>query len=168
MKKLFILLSIVLAVVSCRTDSNREVSIPNDELNALIREYKDSADFNVIKLGSFSMSIAKSAVKIAASLDDDDIQTILSQMDGVKALTVVEYEDASRAKKAEFNFKLGALLPKEDLIMEVKDDDDIVRIYGAPSEQGIFDNLIVFCENDDVLVRIYGKISMQSIGKISR
>jgi len=88
-------------------------------------------------------------------------------MDGVKKFVVVDYDDASQKVKDEFNAKVARILEKSEILMEAKDDGDLVKIYGNTSEGGKkVSDLVIYVPNDGALICISGTVDMDDINGI--
>lgn len=168
MKKLIIALALaVLPLAGYAKD--KESSVPMERLMSLVSEYSGHDGFEVVKLGSFGTSMLKTAMKIAAAKDgDDDIKTAMKLMKGVKKMAIVDYEDCTPAVKNAFNTRLQRLLGSAELLMEFKDDDESMKVYGIVEGDGSeVRNFVMHAQQDGALICLFGTIQIDTIMEIA-
>lgn len=130
-----------------------------------IREYKHVSGIHVISVGKLGMGLAKVVANMAAESEEE--KAALAILDGINKVVVVDYEDASEAKQKELNSRLSRLFNKAELILEVKDEEDTVNIYGTSCGGGeSIDDLMIFIPEDYTLVCVLGSISAERIADL--
>ena len=137
------------------------------ELNALCTEYKSCKGFEVVCIGSLGTSILRKVLAFTAKMEDDydeDIRVLLAVSKDVKGVAIVDYEDSSKNDRDEFNARLGKILTTSDLLMEARDGDDLVQIYGIVSEDGSHvRDFVLHSAEDCALVCLFGSIPMEAV-----
>ena len=168
------LLTVVLLLAVCitgfaggRADRSGR-AVPKEKLLRLIADYRHSDGFDVVNIGGLGTSLARSVAKIAVRVDgDSDAAKLLRVADGIRRFCVVDYEDCAPRVRDSFNSKLSRILSRYELLVEVKDTDDNVRMYGVVNEDASkFQDFVIFVPNDCALVCLFGSIPMDAVGKI--
>lgn len=130
-----------------------------------ISEYKHVSGIHVISVGKLGLGLAKVVANMAAESEEE--KAALAILDGINKVVVVDYEDASEAKQKELNSRLSRLFNKAELILEVKDEEDTVNIYGTSCGGGeSIDDLMIFIPEDYTLVCVLGSISAERIADL--
>lgn len=82
----------------------------------------------------------------------------------ILGLHVVEYDGCDAGVRADFNSRMTRLLSDAELLMEAKDEEDTVRIYGEISEDGNkAKNCVVFVPEDYTLICIFRSIPLKML-----
>ncbi len=156
MKKLLIILAMILpmAVLAQKT--------PVDKL---FEKYANQKGFTTV-------NISGKLLGLAAQLDDegDDVSNMLSSLTGIRVLTV---DDEELNKKLDFYKELEQenffKNNKFEVLMEVTEDDEVVRFLAKDAGDGkISDLLLVVGGDDNALISISGLIKPEDIGKITK
>jgi len=156
MKKLLVILAMILpmAVLAQKT--------PVDKL---FEKYANQKGFTTV-------NISGKLLGLAAQLDDegDDVSNMLSSLTGIRVLTV---DDEELNKKLDFYKELEQENffkdNKFEVLMEVTDDDEVVRFLAKDAGNGkISDLLLVVGGDDNALISISGLIKPEDIGKITK
>lgn len=167
MKKILIAIMLLLPIAGFAHKDSMSTAI-----DKIIKEAKANSSiegFDVLSLGPTELGLTRSITRLAAILDedDDDIEQALMMLDGIKKMVIVDYEDASPKNKARFNEKIEHILANEELLMEAKDEEDIVRIYGTSDENGEeIRNFVLYCPEEGDLICISGKISLKDVAPL--
>lgn len=83
-------------------------------------------------------------------------------------IAVAEYEDCDANVRDRFNEKVAKALENSELLMEVKDEEDMVRIYGTITEDGDkIKDCVIFIPEDYTLVCIFRTIPMKALMKLA-
>lgn len=153
----------------CSFAGQKGKAVPKEKILTLISEYRGQDGFDVVRLGPLGTTLARSVAKIALKVDgDDETAEILKLVNGIRSIAVVDYEDCASSVKDSFNAKLGRILNGTDLLMEVKDDEDHVFIYGVVDEAGDkVQNFVLHVPADCALICMFGTISMDTVAKIA-
>lgn len=164
MKKILLIL---FALTLAFSSAGRDKGINYSKLNALISDYRGTEGFEIVRIGVLGTSLIKPVAKIALRNETDDSEDLLvltRMINGLRKLAVVEYEDCDAFIKVEFGVRLEQILLDDYLIMEAKDDGDLVKIYGVVDGKGEeLRNFVVYIPSDCTLVCIYGTIPVAEL-----
>ena len=168
MKK-FITLVLLLAV--CATGfagAGTGKGVPKEQLLSLVREYRHKDGVDVVSIGALGTSLARSVAKIAVRIDGDtEAVNALKLANGINRVCVVDYEDCAPEVRDSFKSKLEKALSQSELLMEVKDSEDHVRMFGVVNDDASrIKDFVIFVPNDCALVCLFGSIPMEAVGKI--
>lgn len=131
------------------------------QLARLARQYKHLDGFEMVSIGPLGTALLKGTVRSAANKKDREALKVFSD---IKRLLVVDFSDIQADKKATFSAKVEKILSGMDLIMEAKDDGEIVRIYGVEKGDSVQDCIIYSSDGD--LVVTQGSISLNRLGDL--
>ena len=163
MKKIiFVTLSLLTAsFVSIAANRNTDTK---NILNA-ISDYKDVSGVEVISVGKLGLGLAKGVANLSAESKED--KAILALLNGINKLVVVSYEDAAAAKQQELNSKLSMLLKDAEKILEFKNEEEAVNIYGTSANGGkSIENLMIFIPEEYTLICAIGSIKAEKIADL--
>ena len=163
MKKIiFVTLSLLIAAfVGIAANRNVDTSII---LNT-ISDYKHASGVQVISIGKLGLGFAKFAANLSAESEED--KAALAILNGINKVVVFNYEEAPEAKQKELNSKLSQLFNNAEKILEVKDEEDTVNIYGTSVNGGeSIDDLMIFIPEDYTLICVLGSISAERIADL--
>lgn len=159
----------LVAVSSCASGTNKEKKeavADNGQLASLVSDFRQTDGFHVIRIGSLGTSIAKSIMKRAAK-EDEDIKLVSNIAEGIDKLVVMEFEEASDSDKERFRNSLKGCLRGSELLLEAKDDGDMVSIYGVPSEDAsTIKDFIFYVPSEDAVICMFGSVSIDAVGKL--
>ena len=163
MKKIiFVTLSLWLATFASLAE-NRNVDTRN--IINTISDYRHVSGVQVISVGKLGLGLAKVVANLSAESEED--KAALAILNGINKVVVVNYEDATSAKQKELNSKLSKLFNSAEKIIEVKDEEDTVNIYGTSVNRGeSIDDLMIFIPEDYTLICILGSISAERIAEL--
>ena len=165
MKKLFLILGLMVPMLaSAATFGNRE----NDKrIGNFIADCRDYEWAEVVHLGSFATSIGKGILKVA-SIDDPDAREALGLIKDIKSLYVFNYEDCSKGVKEKVNSRLERMLEGSQVLLEAKDGEDNVIIYGVVDEkEGKIKDFILHTPSECAVICILGSISADALAKLA-
>ena len=165
MKKLFLILGLMVPMLaSAATFGNRE----NDKrIGNFIADCRDYEGAEVVHLGSFATSIGKGILKVA-SIDDPDAREALGLIKDIKSLYVFNYEDCSKGVKEKVNSRLERMLEGSQVLLEAKDGEDNVIIYGVVDEkEGKIKDFILHTPSECAVICILGSISADALAKLA-
>ena len=163
MKKIiFVTLSLwITAFVSIA--ANRNVDTRN--IINTINDYRHVSGVQVISVGKLGLGLAKVVASLSA--ESEEGKAALTILNGINKVVVVNYEDATSAKQKELNSKLSKLFNSAEKIIEVKDEEDTVNIYGTSVNGGeSINDLMIFIPEDYTLICILGSISAERIAEL--
>ena len=159
---IFVILSLWLTAFASFA-ANRNIDTRN--IISTISEYKHVSGVHVISVGRLGLGLAKMVANLSAESEEE--RAALEILNGINKVVVVNYEEATAAKQKELNSKLSRLLNKAEKILEVKDKEDTVNIYGTSVNGGeSVDDLMIFIPEDYTLICVLGSISAESIADL--
>lgn len=134
-----------------------------EKLENLARKYRGEEGFEMISMGRLGMGLLRGVAKISGDLDEED-KAALKVFTGLSKLIIIDFEDIPAAKKSAFTAKAEKILSGMDLILEAKDSDESVRIYGIDDGDSVRD--CVLYSSDGALIVTKGKFSLQHLGEL--
>ena len=133
---------------------------------SIISQYKNSKGVEVIDLGWLGTSLIKGVMRFADD-GDKDMKQALSMMKGLKGISILSYEDADKALKQKISSKLSNILKEAELLMEAKDEGDVMKIYGTLNEKtGKVSDVALFAPSDGTFIYLSGSFSMDDLAKV--
>ena len=164
MKKAIIFLAVLLVpVMSFAVDPGGKVS--KVKVSSLVSQYRGKQGVEVIEIGRLGTALLKSVAAMADG-DDKDTREALAALKGIKGLTIFSYEDAEAELKQKINGKITKMLKDVDLLMEVKDEGETMRIYGTYSEKtGKVRDVAMFCPTEGTFIFLVGSFNLDDISK---
>ena len=163
MKKIIFVALCLLTATVVSIASNRNADTRN--IISTISDYKNVSGIQVISVGKLGLGLAK--VVASLSVESEEDKAALAILNGINKVVVVNYEDATSAKQKELNSKLSKLFNSAEKIIEVKDEEDTVNIYGTSVNRGeSIDDLMIFIPEDYSLICILGSISAERIAEL--
>lgn len=164
MKKTIAILCFLVLSLSAMAGKN----VSKTQLATLVSEYRQYDGVELVQLGSLATSALKTVIRISAK-NDPDAAEALQLLNGIRRLTVFEYEDCSPAVKEKITRKLNRILNGSELLMEAKDGDDSMRMYGVVDEKGdTVRDFILHTPGSCALICIFGKVSMKALSKMMK
>lgn len=156
MKKLIFILAVVLPMA---------VLAQKSPIDKLFEKYANQKGFTTV-------NISGKLLGFASQIETGDQATtdILSELKGIRILTV---EDDELNKKLDFYAELendGFFRNNQfEVLMEVTEDDEVVRFLAKDAGNGKISDLILVVGGDDnALISITGLIDPKNIGKITK
>lgn len=145
--------------------SRERATVNTRRVISAIRDYRYEPGFEVVSVGKFWMGLTRIAAGLAVETEEE--RRALSILNNIDKIVVVEYEDASEAKRREFDSRLSGLLDRAEKIVEVKDEEDILYIYGTSvNDAESIDDLMIYIPEDCTLICILGSISAEKIADL--
>ena len=165
MKNILIIIVLALTLPMAGNANAQGKSVPGTQISLLINEYKGYDGFEAVKVGRLATGFIKSMINSGAmESGDPEIQEIRRLVKGIKKLTVVDYSSCDLQVRQGFSQKMNRLLGGADMLMEVKDGSDVMRMYGVVDDKGgKVKNFVLFSPEDCTLICLFGTISMDSI-----
>lgn len=124
------------------------------KIESLVGQYKGHLGFEVVTLGRVGMNMLRSAAILSGDLDRDEREA-LKHLSGIKKIVAVDFDDASFTTRASFTEKLEKILAGMELLVEMRDDGDTVRIYGI--DDGSYIRDCVLYSTDGELLYVQGQ-----------
>ena len=160
MKKLLITLLMLLTLGAAARAGEQ-----NPQLRSLVSSYKGTEGFEIVDIGGIGLGLLKAAAKSAAETPED--REALKLFNGLKRLTIVDFSDAAPETREKFLRKANRILNGGEMLMEAKDGDETVRIFGTSSEDGsLLEDIALLA--GDALIFVRGSIRADQIGALMK
>ncbi|MBR6972296.1 MAG: DUF4252 domain-containing protein [Bacteroidales bacterium] len=165
MKKTILMLAVLLVpVMTFAVDPGGKIS--RRKVSSLVSQYRNKQGVEVFDLGYLGTSLLKGVMALADG-NDKDTRDALMALKGLKGLTVFSYEEASEELKRTINGKLERILQGVDLLMEAKDEGDMMRLYGTYNEKtGKVSDVGIFVPTDGAFIYLVGSFNLDDISKV--
>ena len=167
MRRILIVITLTMMSVACFAGRGSD-AVRQDKLLELIREYSDEDGFDVVQIGALGTSAIKNIVRMASSVDDDpDLKDAMKIIRGIRKIAVVDYEDCLEEARQVFDKRLGKLLDNCDMLLETKDSEDSVRMYGVIDDDSEeVNDFIMYIPSDSKLICLFGTIKLDAVVRI--
>ena len=158
MKKILLTLCMVL----CLIPTARAAGQPG-QIRTLVNEYRNEPGVDVVDLGSIALGLLRATMRTQAENEQD--RKAIELLRGIKRLTVLDCSEAAQNVRESFLRKAKRALAGEEMLMEAKDGDETVRVYGLSSDDGsLLQDIVILAE--DALISIKGSIRMDQVGAL--
>lgn len=157
MKKVLFTLLIALSAISCAWAGKAS------KVESLVKQYRGNDGFEVVSLGPVGLSLLKIVGVSSGELDAED-RAVLSAFNGIRRLTIVDFESLQADLKEQFRRKLETVLKGMELILEAKDGESSMRIYGVDDGNMIRDCILYSSEGAIICTR--GRIETERLGEL--
>lgn len=165
MKKLLLVLGLMVPMLAAAATFGNRAS--KNRIGSFIADCRHYEGAEVVHLGTFATKVGKGVLKVA-SIDDPEAREMLKMIKGVKSLYVFNYEDCSNGVKEKVNKRLEKMLEGSEMLLEAKDGDDKVKIYGIVDDNGEkVSDFILHTPSDCAVICILGSISTEAIAKLA-
>jgi hypothetical protein len=158
MKKILITLCMVLSLATAARTSAQPAQI-----RTLVNEYRNEPGVEVVDLGSVALGLLRATIRTQAENQQD--QQAIDLLRSIKRLTILDCSGAAQNVKDSFLRKAKRALSGEEMLMEAKDGDETVRVYGQSSADGnLLQDIIILA--DDTLISMKGSIRMDQVSAL--
>ena len=165
MKKLLLILGLMVPMLAAAATFGNRAS--KNRIGSFIADCRHYEGAEVVHLGSFATSLGKGILKIV-SIDDPEAREMLKMIKDVRSLYVLSYENCSKSVHAKVNSRLEKMLEGSQMLMEAKDGDDKMRIYGIVDEDGEkVSDFILHTPSECAVICILGSISTEAVAKLA-
>ena len=164
MKRIILMMLLVAAAV-VDASAGEKRNLATDAVLQLVMDHRGKPGFDTISVGKMGLGLVR--MVLSAEADDPEEKAVLDMIKGVNKFVVVNYEDASQTARAAFTAKLNGLFGNTEKIIEVKDGEDEVNIYGTSVNGGeSIDDIMIYIPSDCTLICVLGSISADRIADI--
>ncbi len=133
-------------------------------VEGIIRDFNSAEGFNILNIKGFGTSLIKHMITAAMDKDDPEQKAIADMVSGIKRLTVVEYSDCDDNTKDRFLRKMARVLNEDNLLFDIKDDGESLKIYGNVSEDGgTLQDFFIHAPEDGAFILFSGTLALDSI-----
>lgn len=157
MKRFIFALMMLAATISCAAESKTVNSVIS-----IVNEYSSDPDIDVISIGKLGIDIVTVLGKL--SVETKEEKDVVALLSGFSKILVADYEDAEISKRQEINSKLTKALEGAEKIIEVKDEEDTVLVYGTSVNDGEkLEDIIIYIPEDCALICFVGSIDFDKL-----
>ena len=102
------------------------------------------------------------------SADSKEDKEVLSVFDGINKILVVDYEEMEVSKRQVLNSRLNDVLEEAEKIIEVKDEEDTLLVYGTTGKEGgeTINDIIIYVPADCALICFWGSIKFDKLADL--
>ena len=162
MKKFLLILTLLMPLAAFAAEPAKSVS--RSAIASIVSEFRHYDGVEVVKLGRLATGALKGVVS-AVGITDPDTREALKLIEGLKGLTVVEYEDAPSDIRYRMDRRIERALQKCELLMEAKEDDGTMRMFGSVDDSGTVRDFVIYAPDSGTLICLFGKMSMDVLQK---
>lgn len=131
---------------------------------AIIRDFDSAEGFNILSIKGFGTGLIKHMITAAMDRNDPEQRAFADMISGIKKLTVVEYSDCDDSTKERFLKKMDRVLNEDNLLFDVKDDGESLKMYGTVSEDGgTIQDFFIHAPEDGAFILFSGTLALDSI-----
>lgn len=160
MKKIIAIIALV-AVVS--TTCFGKTRSPRAKVMEAVEDYSMCEGFDLMKIGSLGTALIKSVARLAVLTEDNDqdARQAIALIDGIRSIAIADYSSCQEEDKERFSASLNRIFRDFEPFMELKEDGDVLRMYGDYNEKtGVIRDFILYTPTDCALICIFGTISL--------
>ena len=163
MKKIIFVTLCLLTASFASIAANQNTDAKN--IISTVSAYQNVTGVEVISVGKLGLGLAKGIANLSAESKED--RAVLAIMNGINKLVLVNYEDAEAGKQKELNSKLSKLFNNSEKILEFKDEEETINIYGTSVNGGkSIHDLMIFIPEDYTLICALGSIRAERIADL--
>ena len=156
---IFVLLMLVLSV------SGLAKTRTSTSIISIINDFRSEPGCDVVSVGNLGLDLIKIIGKL--SVDSKEDKDVLSVFDGINKILVVDYEEMETAKRQELNSRFANVLDGMEKIIEVKDEEDTLLVYGTTGKDGdSLKDVIVYIPEDCALICFWGSVDFDKIADL--
>ena len=161
MKKILLILSFLLPLSAFAMQPSRTIS--RSDVSSIVSDFRHYDGVEVVRLGRLVTGAAKGVLRLAGGMDAD-AQQVISLMNGLNGLTILEYEDAAPEVRARLDNRIARVLRKSELLMEARENGNGVMMYGTVDEKsGKIRNFVMHSPDGCALICFFGTLSVDAL-----
>ena len=163
MKKTLSILTLFFAAAVCAFAADNG-KVATKKISALVSEYSIHDGFETVRIGNLGTTLLKGLIG-TSGISYEDLGEAMKFFNGIKKIAIVEYGDAETGLRDSFNVKVERALKDCEVLMEAKDEETMMRIYGSyDGNSNKVHDFVLFCPEDCALILLSGYISMDALG----
>lgn len=145
--------------------ANKKTRNTKKEVTTLAKKFQNEPGFDAFNIGPMMMSLAKAAIKLE---DGDSVSEVMDAMEELKGISLISLEACSPETRDAFNKGLKAIMDSShELLMEMKDKADIIKIYGNMDSGGeLVHDLILYDEKAASVICLWGGIKPEAVASL--
>ena len=162
MKRLLLIISILIPFSAYAGGS-----VSRARINHIVSECRACEGSEVVHVGWLGTAAIRGIIRLSA-MDDPDAREALTLLRGVRSLSVVDFEGCSESDKARLRSRINAALSNDEMLIEVADGQDKMRIYGVVNEktESVRD-FVLYTPGDCALICLFGTLPIDTVSKIA-
>lgn len=142
-------------------------AMPKRQLNAIISEFRRYEGVEVVRVGGLGTTVLRGIAQLAAG-GDPEVRQALELARGVRRVSVLEYDGCAPEVRSRIVRRLDRALAGSELLLEAKDGDSSVRLYGFVDEQtDRLQDLVFHAPGDGTLICLFGSLPLESLDRLS-
>jgi len=159
MKKFLLILTLLVPLAAFAAEPAKSVS--RTEIASIISEFRHYDGVEVVKLGRLMTGALKGVIR-TAGVTDPDTRKALEMIQGLKGLTVLEYEDAPSDIRYRLDRRIEHALQRSELLMETKEDDTRMQMFGTVDDvSGMVRDFVIHVPDSGTLICLFGTMSLE-------
>ncbi len=168
-KKIIIITILAFFISPMLNASTGSKAVQKDKLVDAISDFNGYEGFDMVSVGSLGTSLIKSLAKMAAIAEnDEDVLAAVKMIQGIKKVTIIDYEDCEKSVRDKFNGRLGRILTGDNLLMELKDGSELMKIYGVvDGDKAVVKDFVISVPSDYALICLFGSISLDLVAELA-
>ena len=167
MKKFLLIAAILVLPLTGECRPQKQKAVNSVRISAIISEFRGYEGVETVRVGRLGTAALKGAIRVSAA-GDPESKEILEGIKGMKSFIVFDFEDAAPSVKERINSKISRALDGVELLMEVKDGEDAMKMYGVCSDDGgKISDFILHSPSDCALICVFGAVSADIISTIA-
>lgn len=138
-------------------------NVHSDRIISAINTYRNREGFDVLFVGSFGTYFLKKAVKIGMS---EESEKIVDTVKGIKKILLVDFSGCDSIVRKDFILKMDGILANYTLLMETKDENENMFMYGITgNEESSIRDFVLYSPKRGNVICLFGTISLDIISK---
>lgn len=163
-KKFILILALLLPLAATAARPVKRVS--QTELASIVTEFRQYEGVEVVRMGRLGTMLVRGLLRHAED-GDADARELRRALRGIKGVTVLEYDDASEDVRERLNRRISRAIRHGELLMEAKDSDASVQLFGFVDEStGTVRDIVLHTPDSHALICVFGTLSMDVVGKL--
>lgn len=164
MKNVILILALLLPLAASAGRPVKRVS--QTELSSIVTEFRQYEGVEVVRMGRLGTMLVKGLLRHVDE-DDAEVREFRKAIRGIKGVTVLEYDDAPEEVRERLNRRIARAIRHGELLMEAKDGDTSVQIFGFVDEStGTVRDFVLHTPDSHALICLFGNLSMDAVGKL--
>ena len=156
------IVALVAAVMlSCGNPTNAAQKRQDPDISAVIDAHRSTEGVNVISIGKVGLGLLGMIAR--TQVNDSKAMAVLKSLGGVDKVVVVEWGSCAKDDIEKMDEDFSTALSGKELVLEARDGNDVVRIYGVVDDEGMLSDCIIYCPGESALVCATGTIDLSSI-----
>ena len=161
MKKFLLIFALLIPLAASAVRPAKSVS--RSEIASIISDFRHYDGVEVVRLGRLATGALKGIIR-TAGISDPDTRQALQLIQGLKGLTVLEYEDAPSDIRYRLDRRIERALQKSELLMEAKDGDSMMRMFGVVDDAaGTVRDFVIYVPDSSSLICLFGRMSLETL-----